>query len=522
MSTHQPTTQLTSPPSPMREQIIQLERDDDYHSVRDKIGWAQTERILLVWPEETPPASVLERKLDLRLIHRHASNLGAHLGLITLNPQVADNATDLEIPVFNKLGDSHLFPWRSRLSVETPFVEQRKPLPPRPHANPATAKLWPLYVRLPIFLVALLVPIVPMIFLIPSATVTLTLATQQLSLPLTIQTDPLLAEIDVDNRLIPSQDIEVSLVGNSEAFTTGNTEVATNRAAGEVTFSNLTAQVIRIPAGTAVRTSSESTALRFVTQQDANLQPRVNATDTVPVIAVEAGPIGNVSIGKINRVEGPLSAQVAVLNSNATAGGEVVSGLAVTEADQANLQAELEAQLLEEGFANLVAQLAPGQFAIRESAELINITPTFDHFIGEQTDRLALELQATVTATVIDERLAFDVGRETLVAQTANKLVLFEDTVRLTRNSEFTYNPDGSISFDIVAEGTTGPITNRQEVRNLLRGVQLDSAQSLADDTYPVILPTEIEITPSWLASAPLIDRLPWLPWRIHVEVAEN
>ncbi len=506
----------------MREQIIQLDLGDDYHSVRDKIGWAQTERILLVWPDSESPARLLERKLDLKLIHRHASHLGAHLGLITLNPDVADNAADLKIPVFNSIKDSHLVPWRSKLKANQPWLDDRKPLPAPPTYNPAAQPLWSWYIRVPIFLVAVLVPLIPMLFLLPQATVTLTLATQQLSIPLEIRAEPLLAESDAAERLIPSQLLEVSLIGNREAFTTGTTEIATNRAAGEVTFSNLTSQVIRIPAGTAIRTSSDSTALRFVTQQDANLQPRINATDTVPVLAVEAGPIGNVSSGKINRVEGSLASQVAVFNANATAGGEVVSGLAVTEADQQALETELAAELLERGYNDIVAQLPPGQFAIRESAQLTNLTPTFDHFIGEQTDRLSLELQGTVSAQIVDERLAFDVGRDALIEQTANRLVLFEDTVRFSRASDFTYQADGAITFNITAEGTTGPITNRQDIRNQLRGQQLDNAVKQANETYPVILPTQIDLWPAWLGALPVVDRLPWLPWRIQVVVAET
>ena len=35
----------------MKEQILHLDAHDDFISARDKMGWAQTGRVLLVWPD---------------------------------------------------------------------------------------------------------------------------------------------------------------------------------------------------------------------------------------------------------------------------------------------------------------------------------------------------------------------------------------------------------------------------------------------------------------------------------------
>jgi len=62
----------------MKTQVIQLDLHDDVTSVRDKMSWAKTPRILLVYPRRSHN---LGRLLDLRLLQRHASILGAQLAI---------------------------------------------------------------------------------------------------------------------------------------------------------------------------------------------------------------------------------------------------------------------------------------------------------------------------------------------------------------------------------------------------------------------------------------------------------
>jgi hypothetical protein len=62
----------------VKEQIIHLDPLDDYSAVRDKMGWAQTDRILLVVPTQGRDR-LFKRQLDLLLTQRHAATLGAKL-----------------------------------------------------------------------------------------------------------------------------------------------------------------------------------------------------------------------------------------------------------------------------------------------------------------------------------------------------------------------------------------------------------------------------------------------------------
>ena len=63
----------------MKTQVIQLDPHDDGTSVRDKMSWAKSPRILLVYPRRS---RILARTLDLRLLQRHAATLGEQLAIV--------------------------------------------------------------------------------------------------------------------------------------------------------------------------------------------------------------------------------------------------------------------------------------------------------------------------------------------------------------------------------------------------------------------------------------------------------
>lgn len=91
------------------------------------------------------------------------------------------------------------------------------------------------------------------------------------------------------------------------------------KATGEVVFSGTPGTVI--PAGTMVSTVSdgENLAIEFQTTQQAIIDE--TGTVTVPIEAVEAGPIGNVAAEKIVIIMSPINGVSGVINPNPTSGG---------------------------------------------------------------------------------------------------------------------------------------------------------------------------------------------------------
>ena len=95
----------------MKTQLIPLESHDDLISIRDRLSWAKTARILLVWPKSE---RIALRPLDLKVLQRQLASLGAQLGLVTRHRNVRREAQALGIPVFNSTGQAQRNPWPDR------------------------------------------------------------------------------------------------------------------------------------------------------------------------------------------------------------------------------------------------------------------------------------------------------------------------------------------------------------------------------------------------------------------------
>src|SRR5512140_1085585 len=101
----------------MKTQVIQLLLHDDVISVRDKMSWAKTERILLVFP---PHSHILARRLDLRLLQRHAAMLGTQLAIVTRSSELRRAAEETNIPDFRTTASAQRQAWERELSPSKP------------------------------------------------------------------------------------------------------------------------------------------------------------------------------------------------------------------------------------------------------------------------------------------------------------------------------------------------------------------------------------------------------------------
>src|SRR5512137_1281491 len=98
----------------MKTYVIQLESHDDPLSTRDKMAWSKAPRLLLVWPRR---GRILDRKVDLVVLQRHAQLLGAQLGIVTGDYDVRANAADAGIPSFSSVVQAQKGSWRKPRSM---------------------------------------------------------------------------------------------------------------------------------------------------------------------------------------------------------------------------------------------------------------------------------------------------------------------------------------------------------------------------------------------------------------------
>ena len=504
----------------MREQVVNLERHDDHQSARDKMGQARVDRILLVWPKRVrKKPQPLSRKLDLVLMHRHASRLGAHLGIVTADDQIVDNAGELGLPVFDSVKDAHLFIWRSRRSLRPKFSPPPNNPPAikdarehlvsqsHPYVNPG----WHLarggfFTTLGLLAVATL-----LLLTFPSAEVTLTPTNQLMTIELRVTGDPTLTEADYENARIPALTKTKVTSAAIEMPTTGNADLSTKAAHGTVIFTNLTAQQIRIPAGTAVRTTVGA-PVRFVTQQDVTLAANRGMITTALVQAFDPGPEGNVKAALINRIEGPLHQRVAVTNQQPTTGGETITVPSVTSSDRSRAYQALLTQLRHSGYDAIVAGLAPYQFSALDSARIQQVTETnYSHFVGEHADTFTLEMRATVTSSVVNNHDVYQAGLHALQNSIGSNMTLQEDTINYSRSISISGDETGTITFDVTARATALPSIDPASVKHAVRWKPVNEAREKLYANFPLSDPPVITINPSWL------PRTPWLEWRTTV-----
>lgn len=503
----------------MREQIIHLDQFDDYHSARDKLGWARVDRVLVVWPKtgwgQAPP---LQRRVELTLVHRHTSQLGAHLGFVNAPDSVADHAADMRIPTFNSVEDSHLFNWGSRLAprgmrephgrIPTDIAAARNYLGMRP-----PAPRWQTLLRLPASMLlaagALAAVGAMLLVALPTAELRLQPATQQLTASIELEAVP---GLDAANgRTIPATTRTVEVSASSDTLTTATFTKAEEYATGNVLLTNRTAQAVRVPAGSVARTTDGS-AIKFVLQQDVALPARAGASAQGTMRAVRPGPAGNVAANLINSMEGYLADLIVVTNQATLAGGEVKQLPAVASADLSRLQKLVEAELVENGYAQLAAALPASQFAPQKSARITRVfEATFSNAAGEPAEMLSLLMRAAVSVTVVDEQQLHAVGLQELEQRVGADLVLLPDSVSYSRSTEVLALSEGRAAFTLTARGTAGPQIDARLVQQAVRWQPVAQAPELIYKLFPIVQRPSLAVWPAWL------KRTPWLAWRTRV-----
>ena len=502
----------------MKEQILHLDPHDDFISARDKMGWVQTQRVLLVWPPRGP--APLARRLDLVLLHRHAHRLGAQLALVAREAVIREQAA--ELGVFDSVEATRKMRWRSRVPRLRP--ERRRP---RPDTAAIRRALAPVKARLPgwsvwglralVFLVGLAALAALAATLVPGAVITLTPASRPLQVTARVMADPDQPAVDAAAGRIPARRVRVEVQETRSILTTGSVEVPSAVATGQVVFTNLAGTAATIPAGASVRTTRGVSA-RFVTLQTATVEARPGATVQVEVRAAEPGLAGNVEAGQINAIDGALGTQLAVTNPLPTQGGAVAPRPAVAAEDRERLRAELLDQLTQSARAAVEAQLRPGEFLAADTLTVTQIlAESFDRAVGEPADALNLTLRLAATALAVNEAEVQAAAAWQLAAQAPPDSVLADQPLRFARDPAATRSVDGRVEVSLTAEGASVPRIDGEQARRMVLGRPLAEAVQLLQAGLPLAAPPQIALRPAWYAR--WLPYLPWLWLRVEVEV---
>ncbi len=510
----------------MREQIIRLESHDDVITAREKLGWVQATHVLLVFPEN-PHERILQRRLDLVLLQREATRVQAQLALITRDPNVSESAKELGIAVFPSVEASHRRSWQMA-QAEISLTRSHPPTVLDPDLVETASRLRKTQrqsvsvhlshrTRVWLGIAGSVLFVLGALLFIPEATVHLTPAANQVTVTASIIADPNTETINSSQDTIPARIIGVEVEGSTTLDTSGTSEEPTEKARGIALFTNLIPDQITIPSGVVVRTSAAQ-PVRFVTLADVTLPGEVGSTAEVPIEAIEPGFSGNLPTARINQIEGPLSARLAVANSEPTRGGDVTLVSSVSPGDPARLRALLLQQLQQRAYAEMQTDpaiaLNDSEFVPIESLSVVLIdSEIYDGVIGQPTPRLGLDLHVTVQAIAIDERAARQRVYERLAEKVGDGFQIAADSLVFRHAEVIDYDEQRRVTFIMQAAGDVSAAIMDDDVRRIVRGQPTTTAIDRLERDLP-------------LASPPVIDRwpgfwplLPQILWRIHVVI---
>jgi hypothetical protein len=473
--------------------------------------------------------------IELRLMRREARAAGIGLALVTSDPELRAAAASEGISTFRSVQRGECAHWRRLRDDSAPKTGQLREaavVPPpdsgilgrhsptgfRPTSFSRSfargpSPWWATFLLVCVLMALLALLVGAFTLLVPSATITLAPASDptQVTVSLLAIQD---AEADAEAGIVPARVLSTQVSGEGRTQTTGRSLEAAGKALGQVLFVNRTSGPLTVPAGTVVSTATGNDA-RFVTTIEAPLVP--NGRTEVPVEAVLPGPTGNVRVGTITRVEGPLSLSVFVTNNAATAGGTTAQVGVVAEEDKERLQADLFEKLKEQAYEQLNERLEPGTFIPPETVSFLALSPTFAPFVGEVSPDLSLNMTVQAVGLVVDT----DAGKTAALSRLQDAMPpgtrLISDTLRYIPGGVAVKDPQ-TVSFSISAEGMLLEAIDKRSVRNAVLGMAPEEASQELMRRFSLAAPPDIHLGPDWL---PYIvpANLPLVPWRIRVNI---
>ncbi len=487
----------------MNTHLLALEAHDDLVSVRDRMSWAKTPRILLVWPKGR---KIALRPVDLKILQRHAASLGAELGLVTRDGHIRREAVALGLPVFETAGAAQRSEWPIRLPRS---LRLRRSDPAELRTQRAEAQVkesgWrasPL-VRIGAFALGVLAVLTVAGLFVPHGRVALFPESQMQRIVIPVVADPSVSSVFITGT-IPSRQIRLELTITRAGPVTGSLVVPQSEAEGLARFRNLTEASVPIPAGTVVRTL-DSPPVRFVTTDGGATPEGLGETVDIPIQSLGQGAAGNLDAEQIQAIEGSLGLLLAVTNPEPTTGGSGTKSPAPSDEDRANLREATLAELKLLAADEARSALQIGDLVFPDSVVVNNLLEeTYDPPAGQSATRLTLTLRADVTVSYAS---ADDLNQLADLAWSAslpegyfpvNEIYQFPSSLETPVTDE-----DGVTRWRMPLERRLLKRANLSQVLQMVLGRSPESARRNLVAAFDWEKEPQITVTPPWW---------PWLP----------
>ena len=496
----------------MKTTLIQIDPHDDLTSIKDKMTWSKSARMLLFFPSGYP---LFQTDLALSLIQRYSIALGSQLAIVTRDNVLRNIAIDFGIPCFASAPQAEKSLWKVRdfqslvrIPKGAEAIQEQKSNLPGVGVKSLPTNIQKMFTS--VLLVLLLIFIT--LFLVPSAQITLypVSETQEIAYVVTGGTDFL--SVDIAGKLPAaklSQEISASLTKNS----TGTIVLPISKASGSVEVINLSSQEIFIPAGSMLASDSEPQQLYSLVNL-IKLTPDNSEPLSVKIEEKDAGVDGNVPHGMTFVIEG-YEDLIQIQNPAAISGGNSQSLPSPSEADYMNLHTELMKQLLEQCEEKMKSQaqsgqsVIPGSIILGAESQIVEIPP-----VGQPSDIASLSITIECTALFINENDEFELAKRILDQNLLTGMAPLDEDITITPLDKVKVEGVDRFSWTVNVSRHISQIWNMEELIGSLIGKGVSEAKEIMRAGPPQSKPALITINPSWW------KHLPLLPSRVHIEVS--
>jgi len=509
----------------VKTQIIQLDPHDDAISVKDKMGWGQTPRILLVWPRK---AKILNRRVDLTYLKRHSKSLGAQLAFVTKDADVRYYAAKLGIPIYKttqKAEESHWRrPRRNRRKQEFPSknIETNHRTESKTDANKAKLDELHPYVhpepipwlihpatRLILFTLGVLGVLAITTVLVPSAEITVKPKTQldSISIPITASLDNETMDL---SGVVPVRTISLIVEGRGKTISTGHISIPDTKSSGKVIFTNVTDKEILIPSGTIVSTFGENPA-RFTTLENLTIPP-ASKSELTPIEAISPGVAGNALSNHIIAIEGLLGLDLTVTNPIGIYNGEDKPFPAPNDRDYDKLFVEMLTDLYQAALEELKFTLGPNDLILLTDPENYSVLEEiYKPSEIQPADQLFLTLRVDFQVYIASGEDLKILGESVLGANLPKGFSPMPSTLEITQKSLPSTENESDFEWDMEASWQISASVDIDQTITHALWLKPEEATRKLIKSLPIEQGVSIRMTPKWW------PRLPILPFRITV-----
>jgi hypothetical protein len=497
----------------MKTQIITLESHDDLISVRDRLSWAKTARILLVWPKYE---KITLRQVDLKVLQRHAASLGAQLGLVTRARWVRNDAEALHIPVFESTGQAQRVAWPRPRRRRFRWHAPRKDLREQGRQLSTLNETWGAHpvVRVLAFLTGVAAVLSLVVLFIPRAQIVLNPLSKMQNISLPVMANPEVETVFITGT-IPAREKRVIVEGTQTVVVTGAAVIPQSKAKGAVEFHNLTQQAVSVPEGTVVRSTD---GIRFVTGESGEVEAGIGKTLELQVEALEGGVAGNLDAETINAVEGRLGLLLSVTNPEPTRGGRELPSVQASDADRERARDLLMDKLEQEAHEKFAGELSPGDLLFDRTITVSQtLAETYDPPPGAAATRLTLAMQVEFTALYAAASDLTELASLALNASLPPGFQAAAGSQSLTLKPLTTpaLGTDGTAKWTMRAERKIIQQIDPVQVTRMIQGFGAWNVESTLKQNLPLASAPEVQLSPSWWPWMPIV------PFQISVVTIE-